>query len=122
MMYHFTTNSLIQTLTALAALKTILLLWRFRESLEVKFLIYLEISVVIWATCYAFEFASIELSTKIIWSKLSYFGITFLPVCYFLFTTAFSQKNKGISPRNIPLLLIIPIITLGLIFTNDNHH
>lgn len=122
MIYEFTTNSLIQTFTAFAALSTIFLLWRFRNSLEVKFLIYLEIFVAIWASAYALEFAAVELSTKVFWSKLSYLGIAFLPVCYFLFTTAFSQKQKIVTSRNISLLLIIPVITLGLILSNDYHH
>ncbi len=122
MLYHFTTNSLIQTITALAALITIMLLWKFRKSLEVKFLIYLEIFVAIWATTYAVEFSANELSLKILWSKLSYFGIAFLPLSYFLFTTAFSQKNKFITTKNIALFSVIPVITIGLILTNDSHY
>jgi PAS domain S-box-containing protein len=121
MIYHFTTNSLIHVLTALAAFVTILLLWKFRKSTEVKFLIYLEFFVAIWAIAYAMEFASHELSTKIFWSKLSYFGIAFLPVFYFLFTTAFSQKKKIITSKNVVLLLIIPIITIALVLTNEKH-
>jgi len=121
MIYHLTTNSLIHVLTALAAFVTILLLWKYRKSTEVKFLIYLEFFVAIWAVAYAMEFASHELSTKIFWSKLSYFGIAFLPVFYFLFTTAFSQKKKIISPKNVLLLLIIPVITIALVLTNEKH-
>lgn len=122
MMYQFTTNALIQTLTAFAAVITILLLWKFRKSQEVKFLIYLEVFVAIWATTYALEFASPDLSTKKFWSQISYFGIAFLPLSYFLFTTAFSQNNKIITKRNIALLNIIPLLTLGLVLTNDKHH
>lgn len=122
MLYHFTSNSLIQTLTALAAVSTIILLWKFRKSMEVKFLIFLEIFVAIWAVTYAMEFATSDLDTKIFWSKMSYFGIAFLPVCYFLFTTAFSQNNRIITPGNIAILLIIPLITIVMVLTNDNHH
>ena len=121
MIYHLTTNSLIHVLTALAAFVTMLLLWKYRKSTEVKFLIYLEFFVAIWAVTYAMEFASPELSTKIFWSKLSYFGIAFLPVFYFLFTTAFSQKKKIITPKNVALLLIIPVITIALVLTNEKH-
>jgi hypothetical protein len=94
MIYHISTNSLIHVLTTLAALITITLIWKFRKSVEVKFLIYLELFVAIWAISYALEFASQDISNKIFWSKLAYFGIAFLPVFYFLFTTAFSQKKK----------------------------
>ncbi len=122
MLYHFTTGSLIQFLTAIAALVTIVLLWKFRRSLEVKFLVYLEFFVAVWAFTYCMEFATHDLGTKIFWSKMSYLGIAFLPVFYFLFTTAYSQKTKFIQSHNIILLFIIPIITIFLIFTNDTHH
>lgn len=121
MIYHFTNTSLIHIITALAAILNILLLWKFRKSPEVKFLIYLEFFVFIWAFAYSFEFASPDLNAKILWSKLSYLGIAFLPVCYFLFTTAFSRKRNIISSQNILLLLIIPVITIALVFTNEKH-
>ncbi len=121
MIYHFTTNSLIHFITALAASFTVLLLWKFRKSTEVKFLIFLELFVSVWAIAYAFEFASSSLDLKIFWSKISYFGIAFLPVFYFLFTTAFSHKKHIITKRNVTLLLIIPIITILLVLTNEKH-
>ncbi len=121
MIYHFTTNSMIHVITALTACFTIILLWKFRDSREVRFLIYLELFVAVWALSYAFEFANPDLNVKILWSKISYFGIAFLPVCYFLFATAFSQKKNIISSKIISLLLIIPIITILLVFTNEKH-
>ncbi len=121
-MYQFTTNALIETLTAFAALITIVLLWRFKRSQEVRFLIFVELFAAIWAVTYALEFASPNLETKKFWSQISYFGIAFLPLSYFLFTTAFSQKNNIINRRNIALLSIIPFITLVLILSNDSHH
>ena len=121
MIYHFSTSSLIHIFTTLAALITIILMWKFRKSVEVKFLIYLELFVAIWAITYALEFASPDLNSKIFWSKLSYFGIAFLPVYYFLFTTAFSQKKHLITSKNIALLLIIPVIAIALVLTNEKH-
>jgi len=121
MIYHFTTNSVIHFTTALAAWLTIILLWKYRKSVEVKFLIYLEFFVAIWAVAYAFEFANPNLNGKIFWSKISYFGIAFLPVFYFLFTTAFSHKRNIITTRNIALLLVIPLITIVLVLTNEKH-
>lgn len=121
MIHHLTTNGLIHILTALAAFVTIALLWKFRKSPEVKFLIYLEFFVAIWAFAYAMEFGNPNLNTKIFWSKISYLGIAFLSVCYFLFTTAFSQKKNIITTKNIALLLIIPVIIIVLVLTNEKH-
>jgi len=121
MIYQLSTNSLIHILTALAALFTVSLLWKFRKSTEVKFLISLEFFVSVWAMAYAFEFASPDLNSKIFWSKISYFGIAFLPVCYFLFTTEYSQKKNFITAKNIALLSVLPVVTIILVFTNEMH-
>jgi PAS domain S-box-containing protein len=120
--YNFTIDSLIEFATALAAVATIIILWKNRKSPEVKYLIYIQVLVAIWAVTYAFEFGTSDLATKVMWSKLSYLGIGFLPVLYFLFTTAFSQKHHLLTNRNIILLSIIPVITIGMALTNDSHH
>ena len=120
--YDFGIGSLIEFINAIAALLTILLLWRYRKAKEVKYLIFLEIFIAVWAFTYAMEFGTSDLKNKIFWSKMSYLGIAFSPLSYFLFATAFSQKNKIINPLNISLLSIIPFITLPLVFTNEYHH
>lgn len=121
MIYHLPTTSLVHVLTAWAALFTITLLWRYRKSTEVKFLIYLEFLISVWAITYAVEFANPDLNSKILWSKISYLGIAFIPVCYFLFTTAYSKKKEFINAKNISLLTVVPVITIILVFTNEKH-
>lgn len=122
MAYNFGTESIIEFFTAIAAIGTTVVLWKYKKSPEVRYLIYLELLVALWAITYAFEFGTARLETKVLWSQLSYLGIAFLPVCYFLFATAFSQKSNIITRRNIILLLIIPVITLALALTNNSHH
>lgn len=121
MIDHFTTESIIHFLTAMAAYATIVMLWQFRKSMEVRHMIFVQIFVSIWAISYALEFSTSTLASKIFWSKISYLGISFLPLCFYLFTTAFGQKKDLIKTQNIVLLMIIPIITLGMVFTNDSH-
>jgi signal transduction histidine kinase len=122
MSYHFEINSFIEFLTAIAALSTAGILWRYRSTPGVRYLIYLEYLIAVWAVSYAFEFGTIILEKKILWSKISYFGIAYLPVFYFFFTTGFSQKIKWLTNRNLILLCIFPTIILPLVFTNDIHH
>ena len=120
--YNFTLNSYIELGTAIAAWLTIVLLWKYRKKTEVKYLIYFEFFVSIWALSYAFEFATSVLSKKMLWSQISYLGIAFLPLLYFLFTTAFSQKYHLLSKRNLLLFSIIPVVTLFMALTNNLHH
>ncbi|WP_319502501.1 histidine kinase N-terminal 7TM domain-containing protein [uncultured Draconibacterium sp.] len=114
-------TSSIQLITAFTAIGTCILLWRFRKATEVRFLILLEIFVAIWAFSYALEFGTSVLEEKVFYSQLSYLGIAFIPVSYFFFTTAFSQKFRLVNKRNILFTLVIPIITLFLVFTNNKH-
>lgn len=122
LLYQITQESFIEFFAASMAVVTIGVLWKYRKAPEVKYLIFVELFAAVWAAAYAFEFNAQSLETKIFWSQTSYFGIAFLPLSYFLFTTAFSQKTALINPRNISLLLIIPFITLLLVFTNNFHH
>ncbi len=120
--FHIPRESIIEYLAALTALATILVLWKQKRSPEVRYLILVELFAAIWAFTYGFELNSHTLYTKTLWSQISYAGIAFLPVSYFLFTTAYSQKNRLLNPVNIALLSIIPFITLLLVFTNKMHH
>ncbi|WP_303924747.1 histidine kinase N-terminal 7TM domain-containing protein [Draconibacterium sediminis] len=114
-------NSLIQLLTAFTAIGTSILLWKFRKAIEVRFLILLEIFVAIWAFCYALEFGTTVLEEKVRYSQMSYLGIAFIPLTYFFFTTSYSQKFRLVNKRSILITLLIPVITLILVFTNDKH-
>jgi PAS domain S-box-containing protein len=114
-------ESFIEFIAIAVALGTVGVLWRYRKSVEVKYLIIIEILAAIWAFTCGIEFLSNDLDTKKFWSQMSYFGIAFLPVSYFLFTTAFSQKSHIITPRTVALLSVIPFITIPLVLTNDYH-
>lgn len=118
----FLNESLIQFLAAFIALSTIIVLWRYRNADEVRFLIFVQFFAAIWALTYALEFSTQNLEMKMFWSQVSYLGIAFLPLSYFLFTTAFSQKSNIINPRNITVLSVIPFLTVLLVFTNESHH
>lgn len=118
----FLNESLVQFLAAFIALSTIIVLWRYRNADEVRFLIFVELFAAIWALTYALEFSVKNLEMKMFWSQVSYLGIAFLPLSYFLFTTAFSQKTNIINPKNITVLSVIPFLTVLLVFTNESHH
>ncbi|SHF84508.1 PAS/PAC sensor signal transduction histidine kinase [Mariniphaga anaerophila] len=115
-------ESIIEFLAVAIALGTLAILWKHRKSPEVKYLIFIELSAAIWALTAGFEFMSSTLETKQLWSQASYLGFSFMPLLYFLFASAFSQKIKYITPTSITLLLVIPFITISLSFTNDFHH
>jgi PAS domain S-box-containing protein len=118
----FPRESFIEFLAVAIAVGTIAVLWRYKKSHEVVYLIFIEFFAAIWAFFCGLEFMADDLESKKFWSQLSYFGFSFLPLFYFLFTTAFSQKHPIIKPGNLAALSIIPFVTIPLALTNDYHH
>jgi PAS domain S-box-containing protein len=118
----FPMESFIEFLAVAFAVGTIAVLWRYKKSQEVVYLIFIEVFAAIWALFCGLEFMADDLESKKFWSQLSYFGFSFLPLFYFLFTTAFSQKYHIITPRNLAALSVIPFVTIPLALTNDFHH
>jgi signal transduction histidine kinase len=115
-------ESLIQFMAVAVSAGTVIILWKFGKSPEVKFLILVEILAAIWAFTYGMEFLRDDLESKKFWARLSYLGISFLPVCYFFFATTFSQKRNNLTPGIMALLLILPFLTVPVAMTDEYHH
>ena len=75
----------------------------------------------IWMTFYSLELLGKELSFKILMSKIEYVGITIVPVIFFILVLYFSGYTNWTQIKKNFFLLIIPLITLGLVFTNEKH-
>lgn len=77
----------------------------------------------IWSITYALELASSDLEQIKLFINLEYIGVVILPLTWFFFCLHFSDKECWYKkPRNFVLVTLIPIITLALVWTNDQHH
>lgn len=122
MIMTFTIYSLFFLITALVSFFTAYIALRRKHSkgaLEVALLL---IASGIGATFLIFETSASIVSEKIFWSKLEFIGGTFVPVFYFIFVLRYTGRDKDLSPKHIISLMIVPLITLALIFTNDKHN
>ena len=75
----------------------------------------------LWATGYGFELALPDLPGKLFWANLQYLSYTSIPVLWLLLCLQFSGNDRWNRPPRLALLLIIPAITLLLIWTNEWH-
>lgn len=82
----------------------------------------LQIAAAIWAFTYAFEFAANDIAVKILWSKLSYFGIVYCPVAFLFFSLAFSSRYKYLKKRVVIAVFCFATLFIISPFTNDLHH
>lgn len=96
--------------------------WKYRNNHLGVILIVLLIVLFWWSLAAFIERNSLDLANKILWIKMTYFGIALLPVAWLTFTLQYSQREKWLTKRNLGILCIIPFITLLMVWTNDLHH
>jgi PAS domain S-box-containing protein len=95
--------------------------WNKRSNPDAFYFSLLMLAVSIWALTGAFEMTSPLISTKILWSQISYLGIVFVGPLWILFTLSYTNYAKWLKRPFIGLLMIVPIIILILVLTNEWH-
>nr|WP_276129787.1 EAL domain-containing protein [Rubrobacter indicoceani] len=73
----------------------------------------------LWSVGYALEIGSLGFAQKIFWAKIQYLGICALPYSVAAFGVAYSGRRLGGVWGS--LLAVLPLFTLGLVFTNERH-
>ena len=121
MNWHFTPYIIPLLVSTLLTLVLTFYTWRHRATSEAKTFIVLLLAIAEWSLGYALELSSLDLSEKIFWGKVQYLGITVTPVAWFLFALQFAKREKWLTQRNFLLLVIIPVSTFLLIWTNERH-
>lgn len=71
---------------------------------------------------HAFQIADDDLLTKILWAKIGYLGLVTTPPLWLIFAISFSGRSRWLTLRTVGLLLLIPAITLGLVWTYELGH
>ncbi len=96
-------------------------LLRFKKISGYQYGIAFFIGCFIWIFSYYFELLSTAESSKILWSQIKYFGITAIPVSFFMLSMFYSGYRKWVTSNKILLFSIIPATTIALAFTNWSH-
>lgn len=108
--------------SALICLGMALILWRERSRPGVGPLVVMSLLAAWWSLGYLLELASLDLQAKYFWIKVQYLGIAFLATSW----VAFVFESTGSPPlrrlRRLWPLLIVPVLTLVLVWTNGAHH
>jgi diguanylate cyclase (GGDEF)-like protein/PAS domain S-box-containing protein len=82
-------------------------------------------AVSVWVAAYSIELMGADLQTKQFWAKIQYFGIVILPLAWLDFSVNFPHHQDR--PKKTPnwingLLLVIPILTLLMVWTPGLNH
>jgi PAS domain S-box-containing protein len=119
--YNFTFLCYIRFLSGIIALVLVGFLWKRRHLNEAGYLLLFELAASIWAVGDGFEAAAISLQQKLFWSQFAYIGVTTISVMFLLFVLSYTNLSRLVNLKSILLLLVIPLITLIMAFSNPVH-
>jgi diguanylate cyclase (GGDEF)-like protein len=107
--------------TPLISLVAAGLAWRKRPNPGSLAMTVLALGAVVWSIGYNLELYNPFLAGKLFWAQFRYIGIGVIPVAWFVFGLQFSGLGWLVNRKNLAILMIIPVLTLVLVYTNNLH-
>ena len=93
-----------------------------RYEIVVRWFGYMMLGIAIWALSYGLELSSTSLEQMLFWINVEYLGIAFIPAFWLLFLLKFTGKDKWLHPKYFYAFMLLPLITLLMVWTNKYHH
>lgn len=124
MQYNFAMNffSLSLFLSAAIAGFVAYLAYRRREMPGAREMMWIMAALTWWSFSYGVENLQADFDWHLFWAYASYLGIAFVPYFWFLFSVRYTQIDLPAPVQKLlPWLLIFPIITIFVTWTNFLH-
>jgi len=122
MEFQYTIYSLILIISSVISLILAWSAWKRRGVSGAIYLSLLFILIAEWSLTNALELASVDMASKMLWSKLSYIGLTTVAPLWFLFAMDYTQNQEVIKRPRVIFLFLIPATLIYLAFTNEYYH
>jgi PAS domain S-box-containing protein len=128
---------LLLVVAAAISISITLFAWRRRAVQGAVALGILSVAVATWSLGYVLELGStaivalprvgrevstIDLEGSIFWAKVQYLGIVTVAPAWLIFGLQYTGRGRWLNWRTILLLLAVPLIILGLVWTNEQHN
>jgi PAS domain S-box-containing protein len=121
MAVQWTPYSTILLLTAITLAGLAFFVLRLRRRPGTVPFVWLTLAATEWALAYALELGSPDLGNKLFWAKVQYIGIVTLPVAWLIFGLQYTGRARWLKPAYVALLMLVPLVTLALVWTNGSH-
>jgi len=96
-------------------------IWRHRPTAGATSFAILMFAVSVWSVFSALEAASAAIETKLFWANCQYWGIVIVPTAWFVFVLDYTNRS-GLLPRPYSYLLVVePLVTVMVAWTNVDH-
>ncbi|WP_420991981.1 histidine kinase N-terminal 7TM domain-containing protein [Cupriavidus sp. 30B13] len=109
------------TFAVVGSLTMALMAWTRRDDPTVKAFLVLAFGTALWSGGRLMELSATDLETRVLWAKLQYFGIMAVPIGWFCAMLLLSRPKVVIPRWLLSMHAVISVVTLGLVFTNEQH-
>ncbi len=104
--------------SGLLALVLAMIIWRRRPGAGIVPFTALQLALVVWTLCDVTALSLVDDSYRVFFTRLSYIGITAVPVAWLLFVLEYTGHNRWVTRRTVGLLLIEPALMMIAVYTN----
>jgi diguanylate cyclase (GGDEF)-like protein/PAS domain S-box-containing protein len=108
-------------LSASTCVVFIVLAWQRREAPAGRALMVMMAATAFWAFSYALNWLFPDNPAEFFWLDATYLGVVIAPPTFLVFAAHFNQLDRWLSRRILPLLYLIPALTLILLWTDPYH-
>ncbi len=110
------------TLSLMASLCVLVLAWKHRRFPGALAMGVLAIATFVWTLGYLIEASSGTLEKQLLFNNVGYLGSMAVPVAWFIFARRYAGGAGALPRWEKVLLCIIPIVTVVLVWSNNQHH
>ncbi len=123
MHWQYNPYAIVVFISAIIAIGLTVLGWQRRTVPGATWFTLLMLSAGIWSVGYSLELVSADLPSIIFWAKAQYLGIVFIPIAWLGLISVYTTQHGRQEHRKLAalFLLIIPLITVALNWTNEYH-
>ncbi|NLD73227.1 MAG: PAS domain-containing protein, partial [Chloroflexi bacterium] len=121
MSWQYTPYAIPLIVAGAVSLAVAAIVWRRRSTSGAWPMLLLMVSGAVWAFGNAMELGSRELGDKILWANVEYLGIVLIPVFWLVFAEQYTDVGRTLRYRDLLPLLILPLVTLVLVWTDPLH-
>jgi diguanylate cyclase (GGDEF)-like protein/PAS domain S-box-containing protein len=113
--------ALLLTLSAILSWIILIYSWRMSHSPGAHGLMIYTGATMWWASTYAVHWLFFSETNNFLWLDLTYLGVVGVPTGFFLFSASITNRATWLIQRHSYLLIIEPLITIILLFTDPYH-
>lgn len=95
--------------------------WRHRGQPGALPFMGLMTAATVWAGGYVLGLLTLDPVGRVFWEKFQWIGIAFVPVFLVLFALEYTGNDEVITKRNVALLVVVPVVTVVVVWTNQYH-